>query len=395
MGPVLRAGPRAFSAAGHGPFCGLEGQERRLLSCAMTKTLRHATALSLSLCVLLGVSAPGLAQSFEDRSDHSPPYRLFLPPLESTAMPIPLLVMLHGCNQDALEFAEVTRMNALAATEGFAVLYPEQRTHPTACWRWYEPEHQARGRGEPAAIVGLVEEVMSRSDLTIDPSRIHVAGLSAGAGMAAILGAAYADVFAAIGVVAGLPYGIAEDCLSAFNAMQRISDRLPSLAAWSDYWQAYGTCLAAGEANPLLSAVPAAKTLGERAFETMGPRRRILPVVVFHGTADRRVFPANEGDLVTQWAQTNDLAANGLDDDDVDDTAESERLLSFRDKRKTVVRSYETDLGEEVIRSFRVEGMAHAWPGGAPGKPFSDPRAPDASRLIWGFLSRQEREPLP
>ena len=361
----------------------------------MIRTLRYAKTLSLGLCFLLGLSLPGFAQSFEDHSDRSPPYRVFLPSLEDTATPLPLLVMLHGCNQDALAFAEVTRMNELAAAEGFAVLYPEQRAHPTECWRWYEPEHQARGRGEPAAIVALVEEVMNRSDATVDPARVYVAGLSAGAGMAAILGAAYPDVFAAIGVVAGLPYGIAEDCLSAFNAMQRISERLPSLAAWSDYWQAYGTCLAAGQVNPLLSAVPAAETLGERAFEAMGPRRRVLPVVVFHGTADRRVFPANEGDMVSQWAQSNDLAANGLDDDDVDDTAESERQLSFRDKRKTVVRSYETDRGEEVIRSFLVEGMAHAWPGGAPGKPFSDPRAPDASRLIWGFLSQQVREPLP
>ena len=338
-------------------------------------------------CLLPCLPLQAAAQTFEDHGDGDPPYRLFLPPAADAAGALPLVVMLHGCNQDAAEFAEVTGMNALAAAEGFAVLYPEQRDHPTDCWRWYEPAQQVRGQGEPAAIAGLVEALGRRPDLTIDPGRVYVAGLSAGAAMAAILGATYPDVFAAMGLVAGVPYGAADGCLGAFNAMQRIYARMPSPGAWADYGEAYWTCVFAGSFTPLLSPVPGPDRLGETAHVAMGPRARVLPVIVFQGGADRRVFPENGSDLIGQWAQANDLASDGLDNDDIDAVAERESPGGRPGGHPVTTRVYEDGAGGTVMVFHAVDGMAHAWPGGAAGRPFSDPAGPEASRLIWAFFA--------
>ena len=347
--------------------------------------MRHIALAAVCLLSCLPVQAA--AQVFEDHGDSDPPYRLFLPPGLDAARPLPLVVMLHGCNQNARVFAEVTRMNDLAATEGFIALYPEQRAHPTECWRWYEPAQQVRDQGEPAAIVGLVEEIGRRPDLAIDPARVYVAGLSAGAAMAAILGASYPEVFAAAGLAAGIPYGAADGCLSAFNVMQRIYDRMPSPGAWADYTEAYWICVFAGAFNPLLSPVPGPDALGETVHAAMGPRARVLPVIVFQGNADERVFPENGADMLGQWAQANDLASDGLDNDDIDAVAERDTPGGPPEGHPYSEKVYEDDRGAVVMTFYEIEGMAHAWPGGAPGLPFSDPKGPEASRLIWEFFA--------
>ncbi len=357
----------------------------------MKDLARPIVLAAIWLGLLLAPSTPSNAQGFEDHGDHDPPYRLFLPPGLDAARSVPLVVMLHGCNQDAQAFAEVTGMNALAAAEGFVVLYPDQRGHPINCWRWYEPAHQARGQGEPAAIAGLVEMVGQRPELTLDPERIYVAGLSAGAAMAAILGANYPEVFAAAGLAAGIPFGAADSCLSAFNAMQRIYARMPG--AWADYTEAYWTCLFAGALNPWLSPVPEADALGERAHAVMGPRARVLPVVVFQGSADERVFPENGVDMLGQWAQANDLASDGLDNDDIDDVAERETQGGEPGGHAFSEKVYRDGQGRDVMAFYAIDGMAHAWPGGAPGLPFSDPAGPEASRLIWEFFAAHPKTP--
>lgn len=347
---------------------------------------------------LAGLPATGVAQSFLDLTDQSPPYRLFLPADVDPASPLPLVVMMHGCNQDSRSFADVTRMNALAAQHGFVAVYPEQTGHPLGCWRWYEPAHQMRDLGEPAAVATIVDAVKGRPDISIDDDRIYVVGLSAGAAMATILAATYPDIFAAVGLAAGVPYGAASDCFSAFNAMQRISARLftaGAAGAWADYWSAYGACLWAGAFNPFLSSVPAPDALGRQAFEAMGSQPRVMPVVVFHGLADERVRPVNGADLVGQWAQTNDLALDGVDNDAVDDTAESEIGGSVAGGYDFVERTYEDNDRNIVIMAYTIDDMGHAWPGGAPGMEYSDPLGPDASALMWAFFTAHPKEETP
>jgi poly(hydroxyalkanoate) depolymerase family esterase len=180
-------------------------------------------------------------------------YRLYVPPGKGWRFGArqPLVLMLHGCNQGAQDFAMGTRMHVVAREVGVAVLYAEQtqRANPQKCWNWFKEQHQRRGSGEPGLLSALVKSVAADND--VDMTRIYVAGLSAGGAMADILGHCYPDLFAAIGVHSGLPAGSATDVMSAFSAMRR--------------------------------AVPADGQMHQK-----GP-----PAIVFHGDADATVHISN------------------------------------------------------------------------------------------------------
>jgi poly(hydroxyalkanoate) depolymerase family esterase len=182
-------------------------------------------------------------------------YKLFLPPQYRTR-PLPLLVMLHGCRQDPEDFATGTRMNIAAAERGVVVLYPAQAraANLSRCWNWFNPGHQHRDAGEPLLLAGMTRDVIERHG--IDRQRVYVAGLSAGASMAVILGEACPDLFAAVGVFAGMPTGAATGAKSALAAMKRGPDAVA----------------------PVSGALP--------------------PTIVFHGDADRTVHPRNGESIV-------------------------------------------------------------------------------------------------
>ena len=256
-------------------------------------------------------------------------YRLYVPS-RPPAGPMPLLVMLHGCTQSPEDFAAGTGMNALAEAEGLLVAYPRQTRTANAqkCWNWFDPKDQGRGRGEPALVVGMVEEVLRRE--AADPARVYVAGLSAGGAAAAVLAQAYPEVFAAVGVHSGLPAGAARDMAGAFAAM--------------------------------------------RGGGTAAPGRAV-PTIVVHGGADRTVAPANaravaeqaRGGAALATATTRGRAAGGL----------------------AFTRSVGSDAnGRPLVESWLVEGAGHAWSGGSPAGSYTEPRGPDASRAMLDFFLR-------
>ena len=167
--------------------------------------------------------------------------------------------MLHGCSQTPEDFAIGTGMNELAEREGFLVAYPGQTSaaNPSRCWNWFNAADQRRGSGEPYLIAGITREVMR--DYAVDPRRVFVAGLSAGGAAAAIMGATYPDLYAAVGVHSGLPCGAASDLASAFAAMRNGAGTAP---------------------NPATLVTD---------FEALSPA---LPMIVFHGERDATVSPA-------------------------------------------------------------------------------------------------------
>ena len=113
-------------------------------------------------------------------------YKVYVPAQYSVASTerVPMVVMLHGCTQSPDDFANGTRMNALADEHGFIVVYPAQSANANVqkCWNWFRTQDQVRESGEPAIIAGITRDVAST--YRIDERRIFVAGMSAGAAMA-------------------------------------------------------------------------------------------------------------------------------------------------------------------------------------------------------------------
>ena len=146
-------------------------------------------------------------------------YKVYIPQ-DIAHRELSLVLMLHGCTQNPDDFARGTQMNHLANEHGLIVVYPHQPHSANAqgCWNWFDPRHQQRGRGEPAVLAGLAQDLAK--EFGIAKHRIFAAGLSAGGAMADILATTYPEIFEAVAIHSGLPTGAANDVMSAFAAMK-------------------------------------------------------------------------------------------------------------------------------------------------------------------------------
>ena len=268
-------------------------------------------------------------------------FRLYRPPGVRPGERLPLMVMLHGCGQDASSFAASTRMNRVARRERFLVLYPEQERLANAqgCWNWFDTD-TGRAGGEVALIMKAIDQVCLLHP--VDRARVAVAGLSAGASMAALLVTRHPERFKALVMHSGIPPGTAHSTLSALGAMHGRRPTRP-LAASADAMAAHWP-----------------------------------PLLVIHGDADRVVSPHNGLAAVQVWAQ-----AAGARADAVRQQQRGRRHpMSVVDFKRR---------GCTVATLVVVDGLAHAWSGGAANQRFSDVHGPDASRMAWTFAARQFR----
>lgn len=269
-------------------------------------------------------------------------YMLYVPPgLDAAdAAAAPLMMMLHGCTQTPADFAAGTRMNALADAHGVRVVYPAQtaRDNGQKCWNWFRREDQARDAGEPAILAGIVDDIASRH--RVDTRRVYVAGLSAGAAMAVILGRTYPDRFAAVGAHSGLPFGAATDVPGAFAAMQGRSKRPEPLR------------------------------------DTQAPR---VPTIVVHGSADHTVRPDNGSAIVADATAGNTTVAP------LRAEPSGTNKVNGRDCTHTAFVDGE---GRVCVEHVVIAGAGHAWSGGDPSGSHTDAKGPDASALILAFCMR-------
>lgn len=270
-----------------------------------------------------GLRAPMMPASTEDRlstlkgvkaNPGNLAARFYVP--EGLEAGAPLVVVLHGCTQNAAAYDVGSGWSRLADTNGFALLFPEQRrtNNPNLCFNWFDTDDNARGQGEAASIAHMVERMAKQYGT--DPSRVFVTGLSAGGAMASVMLAAYPELFAGGAVIAGIPFGCASGVAEAFSCM-----------GGRDH--------------------TGAGALGDRvraASPYEGPWPRIS---VWHGSADHTVAPANADGVVSQWLDVHGLPA--------------------KPSRSEIVDGYPRDVwtgpdGKEVVEQYRITGLGHGTP---------------------------------
>jgi poly(hydroxyalkanoate) depolymerase family esterase len=277
-------------------------------------------------------------------------YKVYVPARISDAPP-PMVVMLHGCTQSADDFAAGTQMNRQADEHGLLVVYPEQAANANVskCWNWFKGQDQVRDCGEPSLIAGIVREVAARHG--VDPRRIFVAGLSAGAAMAVILGQTYPELFAGVGAHSGLPYGSAHDIPSAMAAMKGARSGLVSL-----------------KSMPGAAAAP-----GRRAVHA-------VPIIVFHGDRDHTVQQTNGVEIVQQAIDAHFAQAEGA-------TLHASTQRGTSPGGRSYSRTVHVDTsGEAHIELWTLHGAGHAWSGGHASGSFTDRTGPDASAEMVRFF---------
>ena len=309
--------------------------QRAVAQAPKVKALKKAAATSQKPATAVGSWTPGVAIG----TTGARRFWLYGPPGAKAGERLPLMVMLHGCSQDAESFAASTRMNRVAARERFWVLYPEQERLANAqgCWNWFNTD-SGRAYGEAALILKAIDQVCLLHP--VDPARVAVAGLSAGASMAALLVTRHPERFKALVMHSGIPPGTAHSTLTALGAMR---GRRPSAPL-------------AADAQTMAAHWP--------------------PLLVMHGSADTVVSPHNGLAAAQLWAQ-----ASGANPSPARTVQRGKRypmvVTDFKLKRRT------------VATLVLVQGLRHAWSGGVAGQSFSDPQGPDASRLAWAFAARQ------
>lgn len=353
------------------------------------RTSAVAIAMVLGIAVLAApvALAPVHAQSADpvlEKRTHPPlgsvgPRDFYIARPGTPAEPRRLVVFLHGCNQTAPDVAVGTRMAAAALARGWFAVFPEQRPYAgndtsdgngSRCWNWFLPQHQVRDGGEPATIASITRQLVA--ELSIDPRRVYLAGISAGADMTTVLGATYPDLYAAIGPYSGC---------------------------------AYLTC---GDVS------------GAAAHRAMGQHARLLPTLVAQGSADV-VNNAPMGETaLRQWLGTNDRADDGVANGSVPQLPTKTETFAADDPSATpgdgdpcvgnsrlpcgggavgltgsypyTVSTYATANGAVAVEHWLIHGLNHAYPGGDTRGTFVDPLGPD---LTNGMLDFFDRNPMP
>ena len=270
-------------------------------------------------------------------------YKLYIPS-GYTGQAVPLIVMLHGCTQNPDDFAAGTRMNELSEEHTFLVAYPAQagNANMQKCWNWFQAADQQRGRGEPSLIAGITRQVIDEYEVA--EGRVYVAGMSAGGAMAAIMGATYPDLYAAIGVHSGLAPGAANDLSSAFTAMR--------------------------QGGPVVAHREAPN----------GERTEIVPTIVFHGDRDTTVHPRNGEGMLAHL----DIAGGQNGSSPRVRTRQGQVPGGYGYTRFT----YRDSEGRDLLERWSVHGLGHAWSGGSYPGSYTDPRGPDASAEMVRFFGQ-------
>ncbi|MFI0849285.1 alpha/beta hydrolase family esterase [Mesorhizobium sp. IMUNJ 23232] len=273
--------------------------------------------------------------------------RFYLP--ENLPQGAPLVVVLHGCTQNAAAYDHGSGWSKLADQEGFALLFPEQQraNNPNLCFNWFVPADTKRDSGEALSIRQMIETLVAEHEL--DRERIFVTGLSAGGAMASVMLATYPDVFAGGAIVAGLAYGTANTIPEAFDRMR-------------------------GHGGPSELEL-------QRLLRSASPHKGPWPrISIWQGSADQTVAPSNAEAIAGQWRGVHRLGKAPTRSETVDGHTK---------------RTWSDASGHALIETRTITGMGHGTPlrtGGEDGlgvpRPFMLDVGISSTRRIaefWGI----------
>lgn len=272
-------------------------------------------------------------------------YRVHVPPRYNGRTPLPVVMVLHGCRQTHADIQRISAMDEVADREGFLVVYPFVTSYSGLrnrnCWGWWLPDEIHAGAGEVEDLWQILREV--KATYRVDERRIHVAGLSSGAGMAVALMVARAGKIASGAAIAGVPYG---ETARAVGFVHHI----------------------AGHFRPV-------RELVQDMDAEMGEKKRAVPLFVVHSHHDGTVNIRAARNLRDSWAY-----CFGVD---------LHKRIRVRHGATGATRwehtRYRGDNRRSVIETLFLEGVGHGWYGGRPGR-YSYPQAPPVSDWLWRFF---------
>ena len=270
-------------------------------------------------------------------------YKIFVPGGTITGAR-PMVVMLHGCTQDPADFALGTDMNNIAGPAGWVVLYPAQSSfaNHTKCWNWFKAGPEP-GAGEPAWIATLTRRI--QDEHRVDPDRTFIAGLSAGAAMAVLTAELHGSLFKGVGVHSGLAAHAAGNVLEAISVMKH------GPSARQKRYHSSGT----DASNP------------------------IIPVIVFHGDADKIVDPENADQIIEAAIAQAKRAEPGL----IVSEMENKGAAAGTSYSQVI---YAATANRPIAEYWRLHGAGHARSGGNDCGTHTDSSGPSASAEFLRFF---------
>ena len=285
-------------------------------------------------------------------------YRVYIPSGLSKTHKPSMIVMLHGCDQSAAEFATGSHIEKWADKEKFIALFPEQNTlyNGFKCWNWYLPSYNSRF-GESQAIVTMVDEVTEKYN--VDSQAVFAGGMSAGASMVSILGNCFPERFKALASHDGTQYYATATGLDYATVVLSGASVTPAIAAKTGY-----AC------SSMISNKP-----------------NKMPIIIFHGMNSPLMSPVHAFQIEDEMKDFNDYLDNGNKDNSYFKSKETINVPASSTYGYNLYQITNQD-NEVLIERYMIDNLGHDWSGGLAGFKYNDPKGPDATALMIKFFQR-------
>jgi poly(hydroxyalkanoate) depolymerase family esterase len=306
-------------------------------------------------------------------------YKIYVPESAKTKSNPPLVVLLHGCTQDAENFMDITKIKEEAQKRGFIVLAPEKKlkifppNNPLKCWAWYLPSSNMRDpkRGELKEIMDLVATV--KKEYSVDENKVFIAGFSAGAVMSSIMANCYPDVFKGAAIDSGIPYKGLKYSLSKEIGLEEYiknigckQEKIPDGTVTSMITDMDSVLIKFSDKEERRVKQLQKKSL--KCAEGVSPdNRKLNQIVIFQGDDDKIVWKKQSENIFMQFAQGE--GAIEMSSTPIIDKNHAYKTINYKSANMN-------------MSLYEIDGMNHAWAGGKDSDIFSDPKGPNATKIM-------------